>query len=105
MRLYQCTSQESAHAIMAQGFRDAWGYYLTDRLWYGVWFSDVPHPGHEDTGEEVLLAVDLDVPDDQLGEYAWVDFGKPYRMFLLPAELVNRRGTLRVVEDDWRAVT
>lgn len=100
MRLYHCTSQESAHAIIAQGFRDAWGYYLTDRLWYGVWLSDVPHPEHAGTSEEVLLAVDLDVPNDELAEYGWVDFGKSYRMFLLPAELVHRRGMVRVIEDD-----
>ena len=98
MRLYHRTSKRAAHAILVQGFRDAWGYYLTDYLWHGVWLSDVPLDEYEGTERgDTLLAVDLDVPEADLAQYAWVDFGKPYRTFLLPAEVINRRGAIHRV--------
>ena len=100
MRLYHRTSRSAAHAIIAQGFRDAWGYYLTDRLWYGVWLSEVPHDTDEGAGGDVLLTVTIYLHDDDLAEYAWVEFNKPHRKFLLPADLINRWAKVQVVEDE-----
>jgi hypothetical protein len=97
MRLYHRTSAGVARAILAHGFRDAWGYYLTDRLWYGVWLSDVPLDEYEGTERgDCLLVVDLGVPEAELAQYAWVDPGKPCKRFLLPAELINRRGVIHL---------
>ena len=99
MRLYHRTGRDAARTILAHGFRDAWGYYLTDQLWYGVWLSDRPSDADAGEGPEVVLVVDLDVPDEELAEYAWVfDLGTRYRKFLLPADLINRRGTAHVLE-------
>ena len=110
MRLYQRTTRAAARAIIAYGFRNSWGYYLTDRLWYGVWLSDRPLASsdrplasNEDAGGDTLLAVELDVPDAELAEYAWVDVTKPYREFLLPADLLNDRATVHVVEQEEQA--
>ena len=99
MRLYHRTTRVAAHTILAHGFRDAWGYYLTDRLWYGVWLSDLSSDD-EDRDAEVLLAVDLDVPDGDLAEYAWLlNLATGYRKFLLPAALIKQHGTIRIVEE------
>lgn len=100
MRLYHRTTRVAAHAILAHGFRDAWSYYLTDRLWYGVWLSEVPLDANHNAGGDILLAVDLDIPDAELAEYAWADLTKPYREFLLPAEFIKQHGTLRIVEEE-----
>ena len=94
MRLYHRTSRSAARAILAQGFRNAWGYYLTDRLWYGVWLSESPTGADQGPSGETLLVVDLDLPDSELAEYTW-DFGKGYRDLLLPAELINGRARVR----------
>ena len=99
MRLYHRTTRAAAHTILAHGFHDAWGYHLTDRLWYGVWLSDRPSDD-DDADAEVLLAVDLDVPEGDLAEYAWwFNLTTGYRKFLLPAELIKQHGTIRIVEE------
>jgi hypothetical protein len=41
MRVFHRTSPVSARAIVAEGFRDVEGTYMTDRFWRGVWVSDV----------------------------------------------------------------
>ena len=97
MRLYHRTTRDAARGIVAHGFRNAWGYYLTDRLWYGVWLSDVPLETNQNMGGDALLAVDLAVPDAELADYAWVDLTKPYREFLLLAEFITQHGIVSIV--------
>ena len=88
LRLYHRTSRCAAQGILDQGFRNAWGYYLTDRLWYGVWLSESPAGANEGPNGDWLVVVDLDIPDSDLAQYAW-DFGKGYRDYLVPAEWIN----------------
>jgi len=38
-----------------------------------------------------------------LAEYEWIEEGKPYREWLVPAALINPRMGLRVVVDDEEA--
>jgi hypothetical protein len=40
MRVFHRTA--SPEAILASGFQDATGRYMTDREWTGVWLSDRP---------------------------------------------------------------
>ena len=96
MRLYHPSTEDAARAILAHGFRDAWGYYLTDCLWYGVWLSEAPDKAPNGTGD-IILAVDVDVPDAAMAQYAWVDLGKSYREFLVSAEFLNRHATISLV--------
>jgi hypothetical protein len=42
MKLYHTTTGANAEAILREGFRDGEGRYGTDRLFRGVWLSDVP---------------------------------------------------------------
>ena len=91
MIVYHSTRDaETAAAIMTQGFRDATGSYLTDSEHSGVWVSDRPLSAGEGgvIGNEPLLRVD--VPEDVLREYEWVEDGKGYREWLVPAMVLNQ---------------
>jgi hypothetical protein len=94
MRVYHRTP--AAHQILADGFRDTEGSYLTDRLWKGVWISDRPLDEGA-AGGDVLT---LDIPDDVFREYEWVEEGKPNREALIPAHLLNRYGRPAIGDDE-----
>ena len=95
MRVYHTTY--APDAILAQGFKDGRGYYLTDRLWTGLWLSDRPLDSKEGAKDDVVLA--MDIPMKVLKLYEWVEEGKGYREFLFPAEIVNQYGPPRLFED------
>jgi hypothetical protein len=98
MRLYHRTS--AAPEILAGGFRDTTDYYLTNNLHTGVWFSTVPLSINEGADGDVLLVVDLDLPEDQVrDEYEWIEDAKPFREFLIPAAVVNEHATDSLVTE------
>ena len=43
-----------------------------------------------------MLAVDI--PETMIAEYEWVEDGKPYREWLIPAEILNRYPVTEVVD-------
>jgi hypothetical protein len=95
MLLYHRTY--NADTILAEGFKDGTGYYVTDRLRSGVWLSDRPLDVNEGAHGDVLLAVEI--PVDDVLFYEWVEEGKPYREFLVPADLVDRHRPFRVIAE------
>ena len=97
-RYFHRTTRKAVNAILASGFRDRTGKYLTDRQWRGVWLSDIPLDIDQGARGGVLLQVQL--PPDLVEQYEWKEEGKPYREFLVPANLINRRGVgLREVDE------
>jgi hypothetical protein len=92
MRLYHRTSAANAAQILRDGFRDSVGYYLTDdQKLVGVCLSDRPLDSNEGAWGDTLLRVEL--PDQvDIAEYECVEDGKPYREWLVPAELINTEG-------------
>jgi hypothetical protein len=99
MIYYHRTTPDAARAILANGFRDGSGTYMTDREWTGVWISDRPLDGNEGAVGDILLAVW--VPDDvSLDEWEWVEDGKTYREWLIPAATLNRQMRVWVEECD-----
>jgi hypothetical protein len=100
MKLYHRTTDQAAAAILDQGFQDATAAYMTTHDYTGVWLSDMPIDANEGAVGDVLLEVTLNVGNEVLGRYEWVEEGKRYREFLVPAEVVNRHGTVRVVAGD-----
>jgi hypothetical protein len=44
---------------------------------------------------DTLLAID--VPEEEIADYEWIEEGKTYREFLIPAVIANRFGPARVV--------
>jgi hypothetical protein len=96
VKLYHRTA--AGDAILAEGFKDQGGTYLTTNWYEGVWLSDRPLDANEGASGRDLLVVDI--PEDALADYEWVEEGKPYREWLVPAELVNRYPVSQVAQDD-----
>lgn len=94
VRVYHRT--DHAGAIVEHGFRDATGTYMTDHEFSGVWVADRPLDPNE--GAWGRFVISLDVPESELEPYEWVEEGRFYREFLVPAELLNGR-PFDVVQD------
>jgi hypothetical protein len=86
MRLYHRT--DAKDAILAEGFTDAQGDYLTERLHGGVWLTDRILDSNEGAASEDVL--DLEIPEEIVAPFEWIEEDKGYREFLVPAEIVNR---------------
>ena len=88
--LYHRTTPEAAAAILADGFRDGSGTYLTQNIHTGVWLSGVPLSAGDmfDLGD-TLLKVMPPLTLDALNEYEWIEEGQPYREWLIPAAILN----------------
>jgi hypothetical protein len=68
---------------------------MTDTLLKGVWLSDVALDVDEGAaGDQLLL---IEVPDDVAAECEVPEEGKPYREFLILAEILSRYGPPRLV--------
>jgi hypothetical protein len=98
MKLYHRTNAANAEAILRDGFRDSVGTYLTDQEWTGVWVSD--RPFDEGAEESTLLQIELALPEDAIADYEWIEDGKGYREWLVPARLLNEHANVRVVDVD-----
>jgi len=97
-RFYHRTTTEAAGAILAGGFRDASGYYLTETEWIGVWVSNRPLDVNEGAIGDALLVVEIEAKFVEPHE--WVEDGKRYREFLVPAAVLNERGRVRLARAD-----
>jgi len=82
MKLHHYTYH--ANEILEEGFKDT---FMTPRAWRGEWFSDLPMPPTEGIlGDNWLF---LEIPENVVAEYEWIEEGKPYREWLIPAEVVG----------------
>ena len=87
MRVFHTTTDAAAAAIERDGFRDGVGSYLTVNEYRGVWLGDLPMDPNEGASGDVLFV--LDIPEQVLKPFEWIEEGKPYREFLVPADTVN----------------
>lgn len=83
-------------AIAADGWRDATGTYMTANEYSGVWISDSPLDLSEGASGAWLITIEMP-PDvatliDQ--EHEWIEEGKGYREWLVPAKLLNEFATV-----------
>jgi anti-sigma factor ChrR (cupin superfamily) len=101
VQVFHRTSSANAAAIAEGGFRDGEGTYGTGEMFRGVWLADTPLDDNEGAHGETVLAVEI--PEAVLTEWEWVEEGKRYREFLVPANLVNEFPRAVVdVENDWQ---
>lgn len=96
MKLFHRT--HSAVAILKEGFRDTAGTYGTGQVFQGVWLSNIPLDINQGAAGDTLLVINI--PEEVVAEHEWIEEGKPYREFLVPAEIVNRYGPPRIVSQE-----
>ena len=99
MILYHRTHNSEAN--FRDSFRGEEGSYMLDNFTLrGVFLSDRPLDGNEGASGNHLLEVTL--PDDccDLSYYELVEEGKPYREWCIPAEIIKRHGTVRLVRTE-----
>jgi hypothetical protein len=101
VKLFHRTTRGNAARILRCGFEDRSGSYGTAVRHRGVWLSTAPLTENEGASGDVLLAIEMSISEPDLSEHEWLEDGKPYREFLLPAAVVNARGALSVAELDW----
>ncbi len=87
MRLYHATSKDAASSILKHGFKNSMGNSLANVQWTGVWLSDKPLDVEDGLrADDALLIVEI---DSDINNFEWKEEGKPYREFLVPAEIAN----------------
>lgn len=95
---YHLTSAENARAIVNNGFRDSIGHFLTNRTWTGVWLSCRPPETADSLPGHSLLVVHLEMSEPESARWEFTGEGRPYREWLIPAKILNRRATVGLVE-------
>jgi hypothetical protein len=88
--LYHRTTRQITQSIIQDGFRDGVGNYLTESTYAGVWFSDMPLDVNEGAKGDTLVRVTLDLSGEELLKYQWIEEGKLYREWLIPAVVVRK---------------
>lgn len=98
VRVFHRTSTENVQSILAAGFRDGEGRYMTDQVYRGVWVSDRPLDENQGAvGDCLVLMI---IPDAVFEEYEWVEEGKPHREALIPAAVLNQFGQPTISNED-----
>src|SRR5262245_8840384 len=98
LTLFHRTARTTAERILRSGFRDTTARYLTDREWSGVWVADRPLDNSEGASGEALVQVEI--AEEILTDYEWIEEGKPYREWLVPADILNKYGRIELVEEN-----
>ncbi|HTF32426.1 MAG TPA: hypothetical protein VK714_01860 [Myxococcota bacterium] len=97
--LYHRTDGASAAAILEEGFQDGEGTYMTKSVYRGVWLSSVPLDDNECASGDTLVEVSVAASDAELTAFEWVEEGKSYREWLIPAVWLNARATVCVLSE------
>jgi hypothetical protein len=93
MKLYHNTF--ASEEILSEGFKDGEGRYLTTETFRGVFLSNTPLDINEGADGDTLLSIEI--PEEVIAEFEWIEDGKPYREWCIPAKTVNRYGPPKVV--------
>jgi hypothetical protein len=100
LTVFHRTTRAIAIQIIRTGFSDTTARYLTDREWTGVWVSDRPLDYSEGASGEALLQVEI--AEDRLAGFEWVEPEKTYREWLVPAAVLNGAGTVKPADpENW----
>ena len=96
MKAYHITPRETAaRSILSRGFRDTAGTYMTEGLHKGVWLADRPLYCVLPYDCTTAACLEVTVDGRAIRRYEWVEDGKGYREWLVPAALLNARAEVR----------
>jgi hypothetical protein len=73
---------------------------MTGQEFAGVWLSHVPLDFGEGAKGTTLLRIVTTRTEGDLSKFEWVEDGKPYREWLVPADLINSTSTVEEVSLD-----
>jgi hypothetical protein len=101
MRLFHITNIANAEAILKDGFRDVMGYHHAGQEWTGIWVSSEPLDwSQRQYLDDGITLFAIEIPEEDISDLEWVEEGKAYREWLVPAALLNSYGP-PVVTDDY----
>lgn len=96
MILFHATSRKQAVTILEKGFSDGIARY-SQYVLTGVRLSQRgPEPNF--LAKETFLEVDTNLSESELSEYEWVEQGREFREFFIPALIVNSRSSIRMAD-------
>ena len=103
LTLYHRTTIATARAIAKKGFTDReWDFGLSDArsgedvTVAGVWLADRPIGASEGLDGDALLAVTLDVSDEELRPFELEGMLWDARFWVAPAEWLSEHATVRI---------
>lgn len=88
---------DAPDTIVSDGFHDGLTSDGTGVERIGVWVSDRALGEEEGAFGSWVIVVEVDV--DVLEPWEWIEPGKPFREFLVPAEVLNEHPIVEVLED------
>jgi hypothetical protein len=98
--VYHITNAEAGELILAKGFRDSTGTYMTPNEHTGVWVSDRPCFLTGPYDVDSAACIELTIEDSLIAFYEWRQDWLRYREWLVPAELLNTRASMRKLPVD-----
>ncbi|MBE0592045.1 MAG: hypothetical protein IH616_06560 [Gemmatimonadales bacterium] len=108
--LYHRTSIREARQAVQQGFEDVdWDFGLRDARTgedtsvTGVWLANRPLGKQDGIEGDALLTVSLEVDEAELAPFELEGMLWDTRLWVVPSDLVNARGSTRITEVDPRS--
>jgi hypothetical protein len=98
MKVYHVTRTADAAAISTRGFHDRRGRYLTNVEHAGVWVAD--RPLIVESGLADFACFEIEIDEERLRDFEWLEASKSYREWLMPAELLNQACCRQLTESE-----
>ena len=101
MKVFQHSNTADTETVFKDGFRVVMEFHHAGQEWTGVWVSSEPLAWSErqylNSANTVFT---IEIPEESIAEFEWVEEGKMIREWLIPAKLINSYG-IPVVMDDY----
>jgi hypothetical protein len=94
--VYHVTSAANASAIEREGFKDSRGLFLSEAEHAGVWVAGRALDVNELGGIVPEATFEVELEESEIAEFEWIEEGKPYREWLVPAAVLNSARRRRV---------
>ncbi|ACV63586.1 hypothetical protein Dtox_2821 [Desulfofarcimen acetoxidans DSM 771] len=99
MRFYYRATSDMVQSIMSDGFADNIAQDINVTELAGIWLTDMLFNVNEDLSDMKVLAIDIDLSEEEMAKYEVTVDSIPYREYLFPVELIKDKGSLQVMKD------